>query len=227
MPPRPKSVFCLIAALLLAGCAQNQLAAWQTSRHYLGLASAADQHPLRPDYQYLRVVTNGEVALLVLGYTDLGPTGRPVQVWYSAGKEVLRLQDGRLVGLAGVPLEWRNVVLSADLPAWRDITTPRSFRRQRDEMPGYRIGLQEQITVRPITAPSGTRLMGTEVASLRWFEETTAPLPDTAPALATHFRPLPPARYAVGPAGAVYGEQCLDAQLCISWQSWPPQRKEN
>lgn len=217
--------FLLALALTQAACTQWQSAAWDTARHYVHRSDSVNTAPLRPDLQYLRVTTNGTPALLVLGDLDQDAEGRPVQVWYSAGKEVLRLQNGRLVGLAGTPVEWRNVALPRDLPAWQTIQAPTSYLRSRDEMPGYRIGIHELVQVRPISAPSGTSLLGVDRSTLRWYEETISPAPDSSLVATSAFKPLPPARYAVriegGTARAVYGEQCLDADLCIQWQHWP------
>jgi hypothetical protein len=223
------------AVVGLAGCAQWQSAAWDTTRHFVrtDTATAIDQAVLRPELRYLRVTTNGSPALLVLGDIDQDAAGRPVEVWYSASREVLRLQGGRLVGVAGMPVEWRDVRLPASLPSWKDIQTPVAFTRERDEMPGYRIGVREQMTVRPIAPPSGTGLQGTEAATLQWYEETTSAAPDLPASLAKAWHPLPPTRFAVRKATAtrpyepVYGEQCLVDNICLQWQTWPPRPSEN
>lgn len=223
------------AVVGLAGCAQWQSAAWDTTRYFVrsDTAAAIDQAVLRPDVRYLRVTTNGTPALLALGDIDRDAAGRPVEVWYSASSEVLRLQNGRLVGVAGMPVEWRDVRLPASLPAWQDIKAPVTFMRERDEMPGYRIGIREQITVRPIAPPSGTGLLRPEAASLQWYEETTSASPDLPAPLAKEWRPLPPTRFAVRKTATpsqyepVYGEQCLVDSICLQWQTWPPRSPEN
>lgn len=217
----------------LVGCSQWQSAAWDTTRHFVRTDTAIEQAVLRPDLRYLRVTTNGSPALLVLGDIDHDAAGRPVEVWYSASREVLRLQSGRLVGVAGMPVEWRDVRLPASLPNWQDIKTPVTFVRERDEMPGYRIGLREQMTVRPIAPPSGTGLLGTDAAALQWYEETASASPDLPATLAKQWRPLPPTRFAVRKAATprsyepVYGEQCLVDNICLQWQTWPPRSPEN
>jgi len=219
------------ACLLLSGCTQWQAAAGDTVRSFIKQSHPADELRLRSDLQYLRVTTNGVPALLVLGDVDPSATpSRPVQVWYSAEGEVLRLQDGRLAGLTGTPVEWRNVALQAPAPAWpiapTTVQNQYQYQRQRDTLPGDHIGITEVVTVRPITAPSRHQLVQLDPGSLQWFEETSAPPADAPAALATTHRPLPPARYALRrtPTGLVpvYGEQCLNADLCIQWQSWPP-----
>lgn len=232
--PFPLLRSCLGAAALLltTGCTPWQSAAYESTRFALQPAAAVDKAQLRPELRYLRVTTQGTPVLLVLGEIDRDAQGREVQVWYSAGAEVLRLQNGRLVGLTGTPVEWRHVALPASLPAWSSIAAPTTYVRTLDRMPGYHIGLREQVTVRPIAAPGSTQLQGVDEQRLRWFEETARPSTDTPAAISARIAQLPPSRYAVfvganNQTTPVYGEQCLDAQTCFQWQSWPPRLPEN
>jgi hypothetical protein len=169
---------------------------------------------------------NREPALLALGFVDADAQGRPVDVWYSADREVLRLQDGRLVGVTGTTVEWPRVVLPAPLPAWDSAAAQPTYLRIRDEMPSYRIGLREQITRQAIPPLQGTQLRQWAPEALQWYEERASllapdgqPLGPAAPAAA-------PARYAVKQGGrgpeVVYGEQCVTADFCLTWQTWPP-----
>ena len=219
------ALISLSVLALLSACAQSRSAAWTTARHMVNSSSAVDTAQLNPRYRYLRVTTNGEVALLVLGYVDLDALGRPVDVWYTADQEVLRLQNGRLVALLGTPTEWRSVTLPADLPAWSPGQAAYSYLRQRDEMPGYRIGLQERVQVRPVPAPSNSALAQLSPASLQWFEETADRLNNSGDPIQPQPARLPAARYAIAPGATtsapVYGEQCIDTSFCISWQTWP------
>lgn len=185
---------------------------------------------LNPDYRYLRVTLEGRVAFLALGNVDRNAAG-PIEVWYSAEKEVLRLQNGRLVGATGLPTEWREVVLPS-LPSWSEIAGARQpfhWSRLRDVMPGYRYGLRDSLALRVSAAPGKTALVGVDAGSLTWFEEIRE-APAAAGFLAA-FQPaskddqaLPAARYAVdlrvGRGIVVYGEQCLARELCFTWQHW-------
>lgn len=204
----------MAAGILLSGCASDQQAALAAARDLVRPARALEGSPLDPALRYLRVTTNGKPALLVLGYVDQDAHGRPVEVWYSAHHEVVRMQYGRLAGTAGVPVEWRAVAWPPDLPRWSAITAPHRYERLRDEMPGYRVGLRDRVTVRPIDVVPRSELQGVPPDTLRWFEESTE---GGQPA---------PARYGVRitPEGEVpvYGEQCLAPRFCITWQVWPP-----
>ena len=106
----------LLLAVVVSGCSSGSQAIVDTARSVWGGPAAADSARLNPRLRYLRVSVDGRVALLVLGYVDAHPRGR-IEVWYSAQHEVLRLQNGRIVGATGLTTEWRHVALPA-LPDW-------------------------------------------------------------------------------------------------------------
>jgi len=202
----------------LGACTQGGSAIVDTFRAAVRADTRADRATLDPALRYLRVVANGRPVLLVLGDVDADPAG-PVEVWYSAEREVLRLQGGRLAGVAGLTTEWRQVGIPA-LPGWRELAPGQQWERTRDVMPGYRYGVAETLSVRPVPVPSGTALKDLDPKTLLWFEETLEtrhPVADLR---------LPAARYAVGVEGdteqVVYAEQCVAPDLCLSWQRWPP-----
>lgn len=175
---------------------------------------------LDPRVSYLRVTGRQRVAFFALGYVDLHPQGA-IEVWYSAERETLRLQNGRVVGMSGAATEWRQVRLPV-LPSWselRDRNSTFGWTRVRDVMPGYRFNLRDELQLQPIAVPARSALVGVDPASLYWFEETMASGAGVAD-------PLPPARYAVqtvqGEAVVVYGEQCLSVDFCLTWQPWKP-----
>lgn len=149
--------------------------------------------------------------------------GSGTEVYYSANGEVIKLRDGRLVGSAGLPVDWREV-RQASPPDWLTLargrssaSEPSNYARERDVMPGYRYGLREAMTVRGIPALPRS-VAGIRGDSLSWFEESSRSL-DAAAA-------LPPARFAVlvssADARVLYSEQCLSAGVCLSFETWPP-----
>ena len=179
---------------------------------------------LNPNFRYLRATSDGRVILLVLGYVDSHPHG-PIQVWYSAQREVLRIQNGRIVGAVGLNAEWRDVVLP-ELPSWSRLAQVEGvFRwvRVRDFMPGYRFGVRDTLALRVVNAPPRSALQDMDPLSLTWFEEALEF--DTQDGSTEPETKLVPARYAVtlrgGTETVVYGEQCLSSALCITWQTWP------
>lgn len=190
---------------------------------YLGKPNASVTGAnLNPDFRYLRVVVDGRVVFLALGNEDKDARGS-IEVWYSAEREVLRFQDGRLVGAVGLNTEWRSVSLPV-LPSWPALAraeNPTRWTRIRDVMPGYRFGVQDALVLRRIAAPGKSEMQGLDSGTLTWFEEQAA----ADSSLRDSGKALPLARYAVdlrdGKELVVYGEQCLTAELCFSWQRWP------
>lgn len=175
----------------------------------------SDSEQLNRSLRYLRVVAPGGVSLLVLGYVEPNALG-PIQVWYSSNGEVLRIQNGHVVGLTGTTVEWRHVAMSA-VPPWHNIgPTNLRYTRTRDVMPGYLFGMNDQLDIRLTPAPAGSNIAAKPVElaqNLKWFEAREVS------------NKLPPARYAVeslnGVSTVVYGEQCFSQAYCISWQTWP------
>lgn len=198
---------------LLSGCSVDP--ATQSvldTYHVIRPDDASGQPQLNPDLKYLRVQTGGRELFMTLGYIDQTAEGS-VEVWYSAKADVLRLRDGRVVGVTmKTGVNWRSVTFS-HLPAWDAIGDHAEFERTRDQSPGYRYGIKEQMTIRRIQPPDDSQLKIVPAASLAWFEESVQGAADS-----------PPARYGVVMGAAhqvVYGEQCLSNEFCFSWQRWP------
>ncbi len=95
-------------------------------------------------------------------------------------------------------------------------------------MPGYRYGVRDNLVLRKIPAPSRSALQNFDAQALTWFEERVASSASgfwlTKLISDSGTDSLPPARYAVDLRGGgevvVYGEQCLTADLCFTWQRW-------
>jgi len=206
-------------SLLLSACATGTNPVVQTIQAVAKGGKNVAQPRLHPNFRYLRVVIEGRVALLALGYLDPHPQGT-IEVWYSGEREVLRLLDGRLVGATGLATEWRSVTLP-ELPGWSDLAMSKqslAWVRTRDVMPGYRYGIRDSLELSVITTPAKSALQGIDSEKLIWFEErVVGKMPNNLA--------LRPARYAVemriDGAVVVYGEQCIAADTCFSWQRWP------
>jgi hypothetical protein len=205
------------------------------SSSYSGTAGPDLSSPLNPNFRYLRVDVSGyPPALLVLGYLEPGPWG-PVEVWYSANREVLKIANGRVVGSAGLQADWRNVQF-VGLPSQWDwvldsafassnshITITHDFERGRDTMPGYRFGIREQLRTR-IAQPPPSVLPVVPVPGAVWVEESI----QDENILGQSGSKLPSAWFAIGggdspgSAQVVASYQCLAANLCMRLQPWPP-----
>jgi len=214
---------CVGAALTISGCGSGINSVLQSAKVLVpGLGTPPPAPKLNPKLGYLRLTLGRSVVFMGLGFIDKGPSG-PVEVWYSGQGEVLRLQNGRIVGVSGMTVEWRNVVLDRSV-TWKDATKstdPTVLRRVRDAMPGYRYGLREELVVSMVPAPSSSALQGVSPQDLVWFEERVRPL---EPGRSDGLVRLPPGRYAVDLRGkqefVVYAEQCLSTEVCFTWQRW-------
>lgn len=218
--------FAILLAVLLPACSTSTNPIMQTMQYMVKPSGSVTGVNLNPDFRFMKVVVDGRVVFLALGNEDKD-TGGVIEVWYSAEREVLRFQNGRLVGAVGLSTEWRSVALPV-LPSWEMLSraeNPTRWTRTRDVMPGYRYGMQDALVVRRIAAPGKSEMQGVDPGTLTWFEEqvdTGTSLRDTGSA---PDKALPLARYAVelrdGKEAVVYGEQCLAPELCFSWQRWP------
>jgi hypothetical protein len=157
---------------------------------------------------------------MVLGYVDADPAGE-IETWYSANREVIKTQNGRIVGTAGLETDWVAVRFPVQPQGWE--TVPQggaAFQRERDQMPGYRYGVQEMLRIKPLaTAPVDhlpASLPLPLAGTYRWFMEESTAAAESA---------LPSAWYAWGQhrgmQSIVYSEQCLSPKLCLKMQRWP------
>ena len=180
--------------------------------------------PARPDprYRYLRVQRNdAPPAMLVLGYVDAHPLG-PIEVWYSATGEVLKLQDGRIVATHGLGADWPSVWFAVAPTAWPEVGAQGAvFERVRDALPSYNFGVREAVSTRPWQQTPGLQWPGPVGQSVNgpylWYQEI-ARGPDGTVLVSwfgwgTH----------QGVQGIAYSEQCLTPRLCLRIQRWPLQ----
>ena len=219
---------CLSAAIAVAlsGCASGTnpgaaVLAAVLSDKLGGVDPLAIPSNPNPAYRYLRVEVAGRsAALLVLGYLDSDAQGE-IEVWYSARQEVIKTQNGRIVGTAGLELDWRGFRYTSAPPAWTAVPTEGStYERSRDVFPGYRYGISERIALKPWANMPPVTLSAALPPDLaqrqKWFRESVVGSATSA---------LPPAWFAwgvhQGQATVVYSEQCLSASLCLRLLRWP------
>ena len=208
------------AGIFLSGCAPGSLlvdiskAAWSGSLD--GSAQDAIPTPLNPLYRYLRVELIGKApALMVLGYLDPHPLG-DIEVWYGSGGETLKLQNGRLVGSAGLSVAWLRVAYQQVPPGWASVPADGAkFSRVRDELPGYRAAVLDQVLLKPLDQPAVSGQTGANV----WFSESYSNAQGET---------LPVALFGVNQCHAksavVYSHQCLSSDLCLTIQAWPAEK---
>jgi len=241
-PAAPWPVLALVG-VLLAGCQAVPSAIWQTAQ--LALAQPAPRPPSVPGVDFLRVVSPSGVAFMALGEREAAPApwGGPAlaaqaaaesappvasalladaEVWYSASRQVLRLEAGRLASTAGLPVDWKEVRTTLK-PAWSEAALrPQTYWRTRDVMPGQRRGIVERVTVqRADQLPPGWKA-AEHLSSENWIwfvekAQLVGPQRRTPEVLGQN-EGLPDAWFAVEslPQGeVVYSRQCLSAGLCL------------
>jgi len=174
-----------------------------------------DSFILNPNLRYLRITVQDRSILMVRGYTEQHTAGN-IDVWYSSKGEVIRLQNGRIIGTAGLETDWLNVSYLS-LPSWQSLSEVSSatYYRERDQMPGYRFGIKESLAIYRTPPPSNSKMVKMVANKFRWYEEASHNTPNK----------LPSARFAIqnidGVLQVAYGEQCLTDSYCLSWQLWP------
>jgi Group 4 capsule polysaccharide lipoprotein gfcB, YjbF len=174
----------------------------------------------KPNLSYLRVGTQGKpAALMVLGYAEPATPGLgPVEVWYSASGEVIRLQQGRIAGTTGLETDWANVVFS-----------PFLTDRRRDVLPDYGYGINEHLQIHPVEdlsnlpAEFSSWFPPGALGQYRWFTETARPSDANSHTLPT--TALPDSWFAViqrqGKTSVEFSRQCLSHTFCLTLQRWP------
>jgi len=227
-------ILYVICASFLLGCYGNkQMPILETFK--LSIANpntAIDQIPINPRFRYLKVDANGIPALLVLGYNDTHSQGQR-GVWYSAFKEVVELQGGRLVSTEGLDVNWTQVLIQdapplSDILPKNELSSKRArsklrYIRTRTVMPGYHVNIRETVIMEaldemPSDVPKQLRDSARNT-DIRWVQETVlVPPQSNNPSI----KPLK-AVYAIDSktGEVVYGKQQLRPDYFVSWLSWP------
>lgn len=209
----------------LVGCAANssplaEVLSAVVSDRFGADDAAINEAKLNSQYRYLRVdVVGRKSALLVLGYVDPHPHG-DIEVWYSSSREVVKLQNGRIIGTLGLEVDWRTVRYDPAPPPWSDLPVQAGvYARSRDMMPGNRYAVTDRIELSEwhgLDAPVQGAKLGklADKSGYRWFKEVSIGQGG-----------LPASWYAVGLYQGrnmvVYTEQCLTKSLCLKLTRWP------
>jgi hypothetical protein len=212
-------LFVALGAVGMSACTSVPASGLQTMA--VALTGVGAKAPAAtPGVRFMRVRLDRAESFLVFGDVDVSPWG-PVEVWYSAGRQVLRLHNGRVFTSAGMPVDWSATDWAASPPAWSAVRSePVAYLRVRDEYPGLRMGVRERVTIRRVAPPSGLALPGVAEQRWRawaWYSETAVP-DDAAPG----GQLLPPALFGVdlkAPGEPVrYSRQCLAPGVCLELQ---------
>lgn len=210
-------------AFLLLGCSGLSACTSSLPAAYKMVQALEKPDPARfenfdgnPDLQLLEVHSPTSQAMLVLGYVTT-PTGQPpIQTWYDAEQQLLRLQNGFLINLTGV----ENAVSGTDY-VWQGSTdrhglllpTAKTYSQPAQQLFNKTV----ELGYRPVPAKNvdsrnsvlRKRLLkadSTTSERLLWYQE----MPVTG-----H---LSENLYAFNQGGVpVYGSHCLARGECVEW----------
>lgn len=169
-----------------------------------------------PGLQLLEVHSPTSQAMLVLGYVTT-PTGQPpIQTWYDAEQQLLRLQNGFMINLTGIEnaLSGTDYVWTArpgELGPWLPVA--KTYSQPAQQLFGKTI----ELAYRPVLAKDvdsrssvlRKRLLKSHtnaVPTLVWYQEMSVA------------GNLPGNLYAFNQDGVpVYGSHCLVPGECVEW----------
>lgn len=218
------AVFTAFFLFFVSGCASVNPAFQALNALLLPAQSLVDrvteQGGLNPSFVYLHITPASQDPLLaVLGYVDPHSSG-PVFVWYAPGGQVLKTQNGRIVGLAGVPQGITNGSFSESLSSWPAAVERISGHRVWDVPLQYRYGVEETVKIQPITASQvppfihrhlKRRLGSPDTSVWSWYQQTGSLTGQAWFAIAT----------VAGQQQVVYSYQCLEDGFCLHLATWP------
>jgi hypothetical protein len=195
---------------LSTGCASNIEALRATTLSALLPNRQVSQALLVPEFAYLRIVVNGRLAFLARGAIDRRGT-QPLEVFFSADRETLKLLDGRIVEYSS---SGRHIIVESETPPAPWTVESRSFALFRESRPEYVVSthiVSRRLIVEP---PKPSNLIGIAPASLTWFEEITEQ------SGFGNARSIYAIRRGTNGAEVVYSEQCIAPDLCFTVQLW-------
>jgi hypothetical protein len=182
---------------------------WRIQQDFMPAPQSARHAPLQADLRYLLVQSEGREALMVWVGTER--TSLCVaSVWVSADGVVMRLCQGRLIGVSEPQRQWQLLDESAALNAHL-ASTNRSIHHQiTDQHPGFLFGNIR--TVEKISLPNldtHTPWFGKH-PQMQWVEERD------------HLSGVSLTLYTVNSEhDGMAGQRCITPDWCLQWQTWP------
>jgi len=206
-----------LACVGLSACTTNFKAAYDMIQA-VGSPSPDrfEQFEMDPNLQYLEAHTVGAQAMMVLGYVVTPQQQPSVQTWYDSQRELLRTQNGFMVGLTGVKNYISNTQYTWAEPNQQGVQLPtgKTYSQPDQQIFNKTVALQfapiPQAQVNTKNSVLRKRLVEAtknEKQTLLWFQEI--PQADSD---------IPYSLHAFTSTGSpVYGSQCLTSATCIEW----------
>lgn len=203
----------LVAAAMLAGCTSGSRSILET----LAYAARPDAHvesfALNPQFEYLRTIIDGRVAILALGYREIDST----LVYYSGLAETLHLRNGRVVQFTSsqkrIEIHSNPEVITSEWMTMNHGDTL-TYKRIVDQRPGYVFSQDQSVVLTRLSSPpAAIRLVKLNRQALAWFEERIKlGTSEMRSIFAVDSQSQVPT--------VVYSEQCLTEGLCLTLQRW-------
>jgi hypothetical protein len=175
---------------------------------------------MNPNYAYLRLNSPRGAILMLWGYIDKDElSNQPIDVWYSGDREVIKLQEGRVVATGGLSNDWLAARYQS-LPSWSSVVTGpvgsvSRYSRSIDFKNDYKFNQIQTVELSRIEKPKSHYLLGVPLLDVAWFEEKSSS------------SKWQPSVYAVVPnwlqtnqPKVVYTWHCFGVNDCFSLQVW-------
>lgn len=211
---RPLSTLGICAIILtgcqsFVGCYQDDTRCFQNHRF---ITQPHEIPQLDPQFNYMRVVFNGQVAWLVQGEYDTTQHA-PQAVYYSADRNVFKWSQGRLSAIEHKAFSWREQgVAPLNWQQYFADDAVTSLQRQLDLTDGT-WSVVEQRKIVPSNEPLNHRFVGNS-ETLTWLHESSIDPTTSSPHFDIWYA------FQADSLEPVYGQQCISTQHCISWQKW-------
>lgn len=197
------------AAVLLVGCSTAMMTGLRTlQEEVMPSHVSVRQTPLKPNFRYLLVENKGQEALMVWVGTENSALGE-TSVWMSSDGVVLRLVQGRLVGVSEPLRSWQ---LTSESPVSKNATfaTGSQFKQTSDEQPGFRLGIERTVEKMALPLSPQTTTWAVAGQDLRWMQEVDISSGQRLAMYGTNAQ-----------HHTMAGQRCLTPEWCLRWQAWP------
>jgi len=203
-------LFLPFVSILLSGCASSLSGVIDTVADVVYPDRKVSEKLLDPGFQYLRIQVNGRLAFLARGAID-DLKSKPLEVFFSADRETLKLLDGRIVEYSS---SGRHIAIQSETPPASWTVESRSFALFRESRPEYMVSRHMLSRRLIVGTPKPLNLIGIAPESLTWFEETTEG------SAFGNARSIYAIRRGKNGSEVVYSEQCIAPDLCFTVQLW-------
>lgn len=198
----------------IASCASIDNPALDTFKDAFKLNSKKTVPLLNPKFNYLRVEIGTNLSYLASVPTSYSSS----QYWYSAKKDSIQLDQGRLTDISGSLIEWHRVK-TEKIPNWQELMTKNysiSYYRSRDQMPGYQFNIVEHLTLRKLdfNQQPAFSLQYHQAQHLLWFKEINL----THPELSSTYYALEKNKKS---PQVVFSHICLTKDYCLNIEQVP------